>query len=253
MRRRPSTTTTLTTSKLAMRGAAAPWNVFGHDESLFRTGFFKLSVMALKRPWSGVNALQQKITQTTTTTTTSYMFYVCPTVSTHWCLLIAKQDHLSHLFVQQIWIAIPLSWWMAKKVCFFFNLINVFWWCCVVCLKLDVFSEFSYTATEKSFQQVFLTLNSFSNNTYIIYIYAYSQIWIYLYRFRHQVIAFCGVGYFKGLKHSIFKSCHQLPASVLVGIWCNQLFTVRCLFKNVKYFSKNVILGRSKAQKKLNL
>ena len=64
-----------------------------------------------------------------------------------------------------------------------------------------------------------------------------------------QVIAFCGVGYFKGLKHSIFKSCHhQVPTSVL-GIWRNQLFTVCCLFKNVKYFSKNVILGRSKAQK----
>ena len=64
-RTRQLTTTTSTTSKLATRGGAAPpqWNVFGHDESLFRTGFLKLSVMALKRHWSKVNALQHIITQ----------------------------------------------------------------------------------------------------------------------------------------------------------------------------------------------
>jgi len=111
--------------------------------------------------------------------------------------------------------------------------------------------EFSYAATEKSFQQVFLTLNSFSNNTYTSYTYMHIHRYEYIYISFVQVIAFCGVGYFKGLKHSIFKSCHQIPTSVL-GTWCYQLFTVCCLFKNVKYFSKNVIFGRSKAQK-LNL
>lgn len=65
-----------------------------------------------------------------------------------------------------------------------------------------------------------------------------------------QVIAFCGVGYFKGLKHSIFKSCHQIPTSVL-GTWCFQLFTVCCLFKNVKYFSKNVIIWSVKSTNKV--
>ena len=92
------------------------------------------------------------------------------------------------------------------------------------------------TLQQKSFWQEFLTLDSFSNTTYIIHICIFAANMDIFIPISSQVIAFCGVGYFKGLKHFIFKSWHQLPT--LVGSWCSQLFTVCCLFKNVKYFSK---------------
>lgn len=171
------------------------------------------------------------------------MFYVCPTLSTHWCprlkiqcpppclrnkitSFLCSRFEKSLLLIQSYKCLLMVLRGMSKAGCFLF--------------------EFSYAATEKSFQQVFLTLNSFSNNT--SYTYMHIHRYEYIYISFVQVIAFCGVGYFKGLKHSIFKSCHQIPTSV-IGTWCFQLFTVCCLFKNVKYFSKNVIFGRSKAQK----
>lgn len=92
------------------------------------------------------------------------------------------------------------------------------------------------TLQQKSFWQEFLTLDSFSNTTYIITCMHIRRKYGYIYTNFVQVIAFCGVGYFKGLKHFIFKSWHQLPT--FVGSWCSQLFIVCCLFKNVKYFSK---------------
>jgi hypothetical protein len=70
---------------------------------------------------------------------------------------------------------------------------------------------------KRVFNKSVLTLNSFSNNTYTSY--TYMHIHQYEYIYISFVIAFCGVGYFKGLKHSIFKSCHQIPISVL-GTWC---------------------------------
>jgi len=110
------------------------------------------------------------------------------------------------------------SWRMLRKICYLFNLINVFWWCCVVCLKLDVISWVFVRCNRKEFStKVSLTLNSFSNNTYTSY--RFMHIHKYEYIYISFVIAFCGVGYFKGLKHSIFKSCHQIPISVL-GTWC---------------------------------
>lgn len=39
-----------------------------------------------------------------------------------------------------------------------------------------------------------------------------------------NLLLFCGVGYFKGLKHSIFKSCHQIPTTSVLATWCMSTF-----------------------------
>jgi len=82
--------------------------------------------------------------------------------------------------------------------------------------------EFSYAATEKSFQQVFRTLKSFSNSTMSytdhIHMFISADMNISM-SVSSKLLLFCGVGYFKGLKHSIFKSCHQIPMTSVLVTW----------------------------------
>ena len=147
----------------------------GHDECLFRTGFLKLSVLTLKRHWSGVNALHIVTQQTTT----SYMFYVCPTVSTHWCLRLKIQcppPCLQKKITSFLWKAD-----LSKSL-----LLLQSYKCLLMVLrgmsKAGCFLvSFRTLQPKRVFNKVFLTLNSFSNNTYTPYTYMHIHRYEYIY------------------------------------------------------------------------